>query len=82
MPEEENLCKELSKHQRAPLEIFTVKPWEKEHGKVSVFPPLSGVSGRDNKVETIKIAAEIWPFKFVLTLTYTPTVQYNAAYWM
>ena len=56
--EAENLCKELGEHHRAPFQFFTVKPWEKGLGKVSVFPALSGVSGRDDNVDTIRIAAE------------------------
>ena len=56
--EAENLCKKLGEHQRAPFDIFTVKPWKKGLGKVFVFPGLSGVLGRDDNVNTIKIAAE------------------------
>ena len=52
--EAENLCKELGEHHRAPFQLFTVKPWEKGLGKVSVFPALSGVSGRDDNVDTIR----------------------------
>ena len=52
------LCKELGEHHRAPLEFFTVNPREKGHGKVSVFPALSGVPGRDDNAGTIRIAKE------------------------
>ena len=53
-----NLCKEFGEHHRAPLEFFTVKPWEKGFRKVSVFQALSSVSARGDNVNTIKIAAE------------------------
>ena len=46
--EAENLSKKLGENHRVPFEIFTVKPWEKDFGKVSVFPVLSSVLGRDN----------------------------------
>ena len=36
--EAENLCRELGEHHRAPFQFFTVKPWGKGLGKVSVFP--------------------------------------------
>ena len=51
-----NLCKELGEHHHAPFECFTVKPWEKGLRKVSVFSALSGVSERDDNVDTIRIA--------------------------
>ena len=54
----ENFCKELGEHHRASFEFFTVKAWEKSFVKVSAIPALSGVSGRDDKVDTIRIAAE------------------------
>ena len=44
----------LGEHHRAPFEFFTVKPWEKGLGKVSVFPALSGVSGRDDNVTQLE----------------------------
>ena len=45
-------------HHRAPFDFYTVKPWINGLGKVSVFPSLSGVSGRDDNVDTVKISAE------------------------
>ena len=56
--EAEDLYKELGKHDRAPFEVFTFKSWEKGLGKVSVLPALSGVSGMDDNVDTIRIVAE------------------------
>ena len=52
----ESVCKELGEHHCAPFEFFTVKPWEKGHGKVSVFLALSGASGRDDNVDTVRIS--------------------------
>ena len=60
-----------------PLLIFFVKPWEQGLEKVSVFPALSGVSGRDNNVDKIRIAAEKrGQLKLVLNLMSTPTAQH------
>ena len=45
---------------RDPFEFFTVKPWEKGLGKVSVFPALNGVSESDTKrIDTGKRVIEI-----------------------
>ena len=52
--EAETLCKELGEHHRAPFDFFSVKPWEKGLGKVSVFPAQSSVSGRDDNVAQLK----------------------------
>ena len=49
----ENLCKELGEQI---LELFTVKTWEKGLGKVPVFLVLSGVLGKDDNVDTVRIA--------------------------
>ena len=76
------LCKELGEHHRAPLEFFTVNPRGKGHGKVSVFPALSCVSGRDNNLDTIRIAAEKRTIEIGADLMSTPTAQHLAAYWM
>ena len=54
----ENICKDLGEQHRAPFQFFTVKTWERGLGKVSVFPAFSGISGRDDIVDTIRIAAE------------------------
>ena len=58
--EAETLCKELGEHHRAPFDFFSVKPWEKGLGKVSVFPALNGVSESDTKrIDTGKRVIEI-----------------------
>ena len=49
-------------------------------GKVSVFPALSGMSGRDDNVDTIKLAADKIGADNVYTTFLLPTVQYLAAY--
>ena len=56
--EAEILCKELGEHHCAAYEFFMVKSWHKACEKVSVFPTLSGVLGRDNNVNKIKITSE------------------------
>ena len=38
--------------------MFSIKPWERGHGKIFVFTALSGVLRRDDNVDTIKIAEE------------------------
>ena len=78
--EAEILCKELGEHHRAPFELFTIKPWEQGLGKVSVFPALSGVSGRDDNVDTIRIAAEKRAIEIGADFNvYIPTAQHLAA---
>ena len=52
-------------------------------GKVSFFPALSIVSGRDDNVNTVRIAADKRTFAIgVYTFMSTPTAQHLAVYWM
>ena len=62
------------------LNFFLLNHGKKALEKFLFFSALSGVSGRDENVDTITIAAENGPLKLVLTLIYTPTAQHLAAY--